>query len=191
MSAGTRDPAIELADRVATIASELGIATALIGGAALAAHNYVRATAGLDLAAAVDPFRELRLLRLELDAEGYHTELDLPDAKDVLGGLLRVRVRGDVDDPVDIVNFENPLNPSANPGLEAVQTATLIGGVSALRCVTLGHLAALKLYAGSRRDQADVIELLRRNPSNDRALIREICARYGFSSVLEELIAEV
>src|SRR5262245_13808371 len=77
VSPGANDPAIELADRVATIAAELGIATALIGGAALAAHNYVRATAGLDLAAAVDPLRELKLLRLELDAEGYHTELDL------------------------------------------------------------------------------------------------------------------
>lgn len=191
MSPEASDPAIELAERVAAIAAELGIATALIGGTALAVHNYVRATPGIDLAAAVDPFRELKLLRLELDAEGLHTEINLPDAADVLGGLLRVSRRSDDDARVDIINFQNPLLPSTNPGLEAVQTATRLGASASLRCVTLAHLAALKLYAGGRRDQADVVELLRRNPASDRALIREVCARYGFSSVLEELILEV
>jgi hypothetical protein len=172
------------------MAADLGIGTALIGGAALAVHNYVRATPGIDLGAAVDPFRELRLLRLQLDAEGFHTEISLPDAKDVLGGLLRVCWRSDDEERVDVINFQNPLNAGQNPGLEAVQTATTIGASESLRCVTLAHLTALKLYAGSRRDQADVIELLRRNPTSDRALIREVCIRYGFASVLEELILE-
>jgi hypothetical protein len=190
MMGDASDPTIELAERVSSMASELGIATALIGGAALAVHNYVRATPGIDLGTAVDPFRELRLLRLQLDAEGLHTEINLPDAKDPLGGLLRVRWRSDDDERVDLINFQNPLNPSQNPGREAVQAATWLGASESLRCVTLAHLAALKLYAGSRRDQADVIELLRRNPASDRALVREISARYGFARVLEELILE-
>jgi hypothetical protein len=60
-----------------------------------------------------------------------------------------------------------------------------------LRCATLALLVALKLYAGGRRDQADVIELLRRNPDADLAPIRDACARYGSSGLLEELIREL
>ena len=191
MNAEPRDPLIQLAERVAAVASELGMSTALIGATALAAHNYVRATADIDLAIAVDPFRELRLLGDRLEREGFHTELSLPDADDSLGGVLRVRATTEDDDPVEVVNFQNPFRPSNNPGLEAVQTATPIGTSTSLRCATLPHLIALKLYAGSRRDQADVLELLRRNPAADRDQIREVCARYGSERVLEELIAEV
>jgi hypothetical protein len=43
-------PALSLAERIATLASELGIQTALIGASALAAHNYIRATIDVDLA---------------------------------------------------------------------------------------------------------------------------------------------
>lgn len=85
------DPLIHLAERVATIAAEVGIVTAVIGATALAAHNYVRGTADIDLATAVDPFRDLSRLRDRLAAEGYHTELNMPDADDSLGGVLRVR----------------------------------------------------------------------------------------------------
>jgi hypothetical protein len=189
MSGETHDPLIQLAERVASIAAELGIATALIGATALAAHNYVRGTADIDLATAVDPFRDLGGLRQRLEGEGFLVELNLPDAEDSLGGVLSVRARSNQDDPVEIVNFLNPLNPSHNPGREAVETAEPIGS-SSLRCATLAHLIALKLYAGSRRDQADVVELLLRNPTADRATIRAVCARYGSASDLDELIRE-
>lgn len=191
MNAEPRDPLIRLAERVAAVASELGMSTALIGATALAAHNYVRGTADIDLAIAIDPFRELRRLEDRLKREGFRTELNLPDAEDSLGGVLRVWATAEDDDPVEVVNFHNPLSPSSNPGLEAVQTATPIGASTSLRCATLPHLIALKLYAGGRRDQADVLELLRRNPGADRARIREVCARYGSEQVLEELIGEV
>ena len=184
-----RDPLIDLAERVAGMAADLDIQTALIGGMALAVHNYVRGTDHVDLAAAVDPFKALRMLRQQLDAEGLRTELDLPDANDPLGGVLRVRAHAN-DDPVDIVNFLNPLRPLPNPGQEAIQTAPLIGGSKSLRCATLPHIIALKLYAGGRRDHADVVELLRRNPAADRGLIRGVCINYGSVQVLEELIRE-
>lgn len=48
-------PPIELAERVAGIARELGISTAVIGAVALAAHKYVRGTHDVDLATHVDP----------------------------------------------------------------------------------------------------------------------------------------
>jgi hypothetical protein len=189
MSGATSDPLIQLAERIATIASELGIPTALIGATALAAHNYVRGTADIDLATAVDPFRDLRGLQQRLEVEGFLVELNLPDAEDSLGGVLSVRARCEEDDPVEIVNFLNPLNPSDNPGREAVETAEPISA-SSLRCATLAHLIALKLYAGSRRDQADVVELLLRNPTADRAKIRAVCAKYGSANELDELILE-
>jgi hypothetical protein len=78
-----------------------------------------------------------------------------------------------------------------NPGLETVQMAEPIAASSPLRCATLRHLIALKLYAGRRQDQADVVELLRRNPRADHAAIREVCARYGSVSMLDELLLEV
>lgn len=191
MTESSRDPLLELAERVARLAADMGIPTALIGATALAAHDYVRGTADIDLATAVDPFRELRRLQERLHAEGLHAELSLPDAEDSLGGVLYVRARADDEDVVEIVNFLNPLTLTNNPGSEAVRTATAIGPTTPLRCATLPLLIALKLYANSRRDQADVIELLRRNPSADLSAIREVCARYGYSDVLEELLREV
>lgn len=185
------EPLVQLAERVTVAAAQLGIPTALIGATALAAHNYVRGTADIDLAAAVDPFRELRRLQEVLQAEGLHAELNLPDADDVLGGVLRVRIHADDDDLVEIVNFQNPMNLSRNPGAEAVRAATALGPSTPLRCVTLAHLVALKLYAGSRRDQADVVELLRRNPEADLASVRDVCTRHGSSDLLEELLGEV
>jgi hypothetical protein len=50
----------------------------------------VRGTADIDLAAAVDPFRELGLLQRRLEAEGLIAELNLPDVDDGLGGDTRV-----------------------------------------------------------------------------------------------------
>lgn len=111
MSDVSADPLLALAERVASLASELGMATAVIGAAALAAHNYVRGTADVDLAMAVDPFRDLLRLRERLSAEGLHTELELPDADDVLGGVLRVRLQVDDDDSVEVVNSKTRFAP--------------------------------------------------------------------------------
>lgn len=59
-----------------------------------------------------------------------------------------------------------------------------------LRCVRVPQLIALKLFAGGRRHQADVVELLRRNPGADRAQIRDVCARYGAADAIDELLRE-
>ena len=191
MTTETDDPLIQLAERVASVATELRIATALIGATALAAHNYVRGTADIDLATAVDPFRELSALRKRLEADRLHTELRLPDEEDSLGGVLEVRAHADAQDAVEVVNFTNPWRRSANPGVEAVRTAEPIAASGSLRCATLPCLIALKLYAGSLRDQADVVELLRNNPSADRALVRQVCAKYGSAPTFDELVRQV
>lgn len=77
---------LSLAERVAGVARDLGIQTALIGASALAAHNYVRSTMDVGLATIVDPDTELRRLEQALRDLGLHTQLNMPDDEDVLGG---------------------------------------------------------------------------------------------------------
>jgi hypothetical protein len=184
---------LELAERVAVLANGIGIATALIGAAAMAVHKYVRATRDLDLASNVDP-TELRRLQERLELSGLHTELRLPDEEDVLGGVLVVWERTDEEgDPlgaIEIVNFANPHRAGhVTPAADAVRNATPIDASSPLRCVQLGDLIALKLYAGSFRDKADVIDLLKHNPDADLDAVRAVCSRFGFADTLDELIA--
>jgi predicted nucleotidyltransferase len=183
-----------LAERVAEVARRLGIETAVIGAAAFAVHHYVRATKDIDLATAVDPYTELRNLERELSALGLHVERRLPDDEDALGGLLRVWEHEDEDgdplDPVEVVNFVNPHRRVRTPAVDAIKNAMPIDDASPLRYVRLADLVALKLYAGARRDLADVVDLLVRNPDADLDEIRTTCARYGFEATLEPLIAE-
>ena len=184
---------VKLAERVAELARELGIETALIGAAALAVHNYERSTKDLDLGTNVDPVLYLSKLELAVKALGLHTALRLPDDEDPIGGVLDVSDRvdedGDLIDPIQIVNFYNPYRPRRTPGADAVKRAVVIGGGSTLRCVRLPDLIALKLDAGSLRDDADVVELLFRNPGVDLEEVRATCEPYGSGARLEELIA--
>lgn len=115
---------LRLAEHVAETARGLGIETALIGAYALAAHDYVRATADLDLATVVQ-LDELRALRGELEVAGLHTALTSPDEQDDLGGTLTIWEQADEDgapiEPVEIVNFLNVLRPRVNPAAEAIE----------------------------------------------------------------------
>lgn len=185
---------LDLAETIAKVAGELGIDTAIIGAMALAAHNYVRGTADVAFATCVDPRSELPRLQAKLESLGLRTKLNMPDADDPIGGLLRVWEGADEDgdpiDPVDIVNFFNPFRPSPNPGGDTIREAIRLDATSSLRYARMAELIALKLYAGSRRDQADVVELLTRNPDAAIAEIRGVCARYSCEHVFDELLAE-
>ncbi len=182
------------AEVVAAAAEELGIRTAIIGAMALAAHNYVRATADIDLASFADPFEELPRLVQKLESLGFRASLNALDEEDALGGVVRVWESEDDDgdpiDPIDIVNFRNPYRSGANPGEDAVRNAIRLEDHGALRYARLPELVALKLHAGNRRDQADVVEVLARNPDADSDDIREVCRRFGYEEVFEELLAE-
>lgn len=185
---------LDLAERIAEAADALGIQTALIGAMALAAHNYVRGTQDVDLATNVDPERDLQRLQRALESVGLHTKLSLPDADDPLGGVLRVweteDAEGDPILPVDLINFSNPHRPVDNPGAEAIRTAIRLDETSSLRYARLPELIALKLYAGSRRDHADVVEVLARNPDVDIVEVRSVCQRFECGDVLDALVAE-
>lgn len=177
---------LRLAEHVAETARGLGIETALIGAYALAAHDYVRATADLDLATVVQ-LDELRALRGELEVAGLHTALTSPDEQDDLGGTLTIWEQADEDgapiEPVEIVNFLNVLRPRVNPAAEAIRHAIPLEGKPALKYPRIEHLIALKVDAGGPKDDLDVIELLQRNRDVDVELIRATCKRYGLDKI--------
>ena len=189
------DPApFELAERVAEAARKLGIETALIGASALAAHNYVRGTDDVDLGAAVDPRTALRALQQALIDLGLHAELTMPDDQDDLGGVLGVWEHEDADgrplDLVEVVNFNNPYRPKPNPAKAAIENAVPLDERTKLKYVRLADLVALKLYAGSRKDLADIAEVLAKNPDADFDEIRTVAKPYDATGELECLIAE-
>lgn len=190
------DPTLELLERVADTASSLGIETAVIGAVAMAAHNYVRATADADLGTYIDPYTDLGRLRDALAASGLRVELRTPDDEDPLGGVLRVWEHEDEDgepvDFVDVVNFKNPHRPEHHtPGSEAIRAAVPVEGRPSLRFVGLAHLIALKLFTGGMRDKADVVELLRHNPDADMHAIDEVVRGFGLDAELQSLSGEL
>lgn len=186
--------ASSLAERVAKAAHQLGIDTALIGAAALAAHHYVRGTDDIDFATSVDPRTTLQELQEALVHGGLHAKLNMPDDEDVLGGVLGVWEREDAEgaplEVVEVVNFYNPYRPRPNPAARAIRNAVPLEEGSRLRYVRLPDLVALKLYAGGRTDLADIGELLVKNPNADVAKIRETAAPYDRDDNLERLIEE-
>ncbi|MBC7367108.1 MAG: hypothetical protein H7343_09900 [Undibacterium sp.] len=73
---------------------------------------------------------------------------------------------------------------------DAVRLSTLVVREgSSLKIVPGPHLIALKLYAGGHKSEADIIELLVRNPDLDLDDVRAVCTR-GLVGGLDELIAE-
>lgn len=187
------DPArsIALAERVADIARQLGFESALIGAGALAVHRYTRGTEDIDLAVVLDPGVQLAALAQRLRDNGLRATLRLPDDQDPLGGVITIHPSlddpGGQEDRVEVVNFRNPGNPASNPGPGALARARPLPE-SALRCVTVEDLVALKLYAGGLADHADIVELLVRNPDVDPALVRAIASPFDATGILERLM---
>ena len=179
---------LEAAERVARVLEAKGVASAVIGAMALAAHGYVRATRDFDLATHADPLVVLPALRRELEEAGLEADFRAPDSEDPLGGVIEVQAKG--SRPIQIVNFLNPLARRGTlVGKEAIDRAQagLIEG-SSLRVTGLPQLIALKLYAGGPLSRNDVLELLERNRPLELRPIREACGRHGLAADLEKLI---
>ncbi len=163
-----------------------GARAAVIGAVALAAHGFVRATRDLDLATELDPFTQLRALKQRAEARGWSATLALPDAEDPLGGVLTLH--GDDFDPVQVVNFHNPLRELPNPAGEALRRATHLEGVPGLRVVSVEDLILLKLYAGGRKSLADIEALLEHHPHLDLEELRRRAASFGLNADLERIL---
>jgi hypothetical protein len=176
---------LTLAAEVSALLAERGVRSAVIGAVALAVRGYARATEDLDLATVTDPFKVLEPVAKELESRGYEIELNLPDRDDPLGGVLTVR--GEGADPVQVVNYFNPWNGWSKVGKQAVETAE-DDALPPLAVVTVPHLVALKLYAGGRKSELDILELLARWPAELLDEVRIVCRGFGLENALDELL---
>ncbi|HSP80949.1 MAG TPA: hypothetical protein VLQ93_20655 [Myxococcaceae bacterium] len=185
---------LAVAERIADVLRQQEVPTAVIGAVALAVHLYPRSTTDFDLATNIEPFAELRRVEWALGQQGFKVHRETPEPGDPLGGLLRVE--GDDFDTIEVVNFYNPW-PNARDATvlarEALREADIpLSPDSPLRVVRLPHLIALKLYAGGRKSESDVVELLERNREHlDVAELRDICGRHGLGPALEPLLKEL
>lgn len=177
--------AVEHAENIAALLRDRGIASAIIGGAALAAYSYVRATDDVDLGTSVDVWTVLRDATEALRKAGYEATLEYPDESDPLGGVVTINALG--SNPVQIVNFLNPYSGGAGiVAREAIELAQPAEGIS-VPVIPLAHLIALKLYAGGVPSLSDVAELLKRNPAANRADIQEVCDRLGVGDLFARM----
>lgn len=133
------------------IAEALGEDGVLVGGLAVAAWGYVRATDDVDFVARIGP----TAVRERLAEAGIDTSLHRGN---VLDGDIAWCVKGEVGGVVfDVLPLVVPLDLD-----RAVRVA--LGRGKAVRVVDLEGLVRLKLRAGGPQDLLDVAQLLRRHP---------------------------
>lgn len=177
---------LEVARKVFELLAGNDIDAAVIGSIALAVHGYVRATRDLDFGVAVLAFDSLRRFADQLRDQGYEIDLGEPSPDDPVGGI--VTVSGADFDPVQIVNLRAPGGRHEKLAREAIATAQNAPEFG-LPVVDLPHLVALKLVAGSRKDELDILELLRANPEASLEEVVALCGRHRLKARLEHLLA--
>lgn len=167
-----------------TIRLDYEVPVALIGASAMAVHNYVRATQDVDLGIWVI---EERSLFTEVERTLQHPAVEsitrtAVGVDDPLGGLWKIS--GAKISPIDVVNFYAP-NQHRSPGGGPLRHTIHVDGIDV---VDVPHLIVLKLYASSRSDAFDVIELIKSNPELDLQEVREVAARYKQLRALDALL---
>ena len=176
----------EVAREIFGLLAVNGIETAVIGSVAVAVHGYPRATRGLDLGVAALAFESLQRMAVELRKLGHEVETSEPSLDDPVGGIITVS--GTDFDPIGIVNLRAPGGRHAKLARDAIASAEKIPELG-LPVIDLPHLVALKLVAGSRKDELDVIELLRANPAKIDAVVA-VCKKHHLSKHLERALAD-
>ncbi len=149
------DP-IAAAVRLATI---LPPPCALIGGLAVGAHGYVRATDDVDIASPLDP----KAIQAALSAAGIGSTIRR-------GNVLEGEIRSVVSGTLEGVDFDVLFPPVLIPW-ETTVTLTVSG--AEIHVVALDDLLRLKLRAGGPQDLLDVVHLLRLHPEK-LSLAREV-----------------
>jgi hypothetical protein len=177
---------VDVARRVFDRLARTNLDSAVIGSVALAVHGYVRATRDLDLGVAALTFGSLREVAEALRDEGFRVHVGEPAPDDILGGV--VTVEGDDFDPVQVVNLMAPGGRHGKLAREAIASAQGVPEFG-LPVVDVAHLVALKLLAGSRKDELDVLELLGANPDMSVDRIVEVCRRHRLGRRLETLLS--
>jgi len=137
----------KLIDDLARLCADAGVRPIVIGGLAVNHHGYMRVTADVDILVARGEVVALyRRLRSEPGwkrySEGFkNTVLDIG---------LDVCVEGERTAPRSTEEFPDP-------------SALTVVDVGPLPVPALGELLALKVMSGRARDDADVVELLKRH----------------------------
>lgn len=91
-------------------------------------------------------------------------------------------------DPIQVVNLRAPSGRHERLAREAIAAAEHVPELE-LPVVGIPHLVALKLVAGSRKDELDVIELLRANPDAPLEEIVTVCGRHRLRGRLDKALA--
>jgi hypothetical protein len=175
---------LEVARKVFNVLANSNIDTAVIGSIALAVHGYVRATRDLDFGVAVLTFAPLQRMADQLRDEGYDVDNE-PAPDDPLGGV--VTVSGADFDPIQVVNLRAPGGRHERLAREAIATAKHVPELR-LPVVDFAHLIALKLVAGARKDELDILELVRANPETPLQPVMDVCRRHRLKTRFEELL---
>ncbi len=177
---------LEVARKAFELLAANEIDSAIIGSIALAVHGYVRATRDLDLGVAVLTFGVLQRIADALQKDGFEVHVGEPAPDDDLGGV--VTVAGADFDPVQIVNLRAPGGRHGKLARDALASAQHVRELR-LPVVDVPHLVALKLVAGGRKDEVDILELLEANPEIPLDAVIEVCKRYRLGTRLENLLA--
>jgi len=160
---GGADTLEVVATRIAAALGEDGV---LVGGMAVAAWGYVRATDDVDFVARLAPSRVVERLKTAGIRSRIHRGGDVPD--DGIEWCVKGRLDG--------VAFD-VLPPLVPLHLDQAVTIRLAPG-RAVRVVDLDGLLRLKLKAGGPQDLLDVAQLLRKHPQM-RAKVRPVAEAYG------------
>lgn len=178
------DPLVAQAENVARFLADRGVASLLIGAGAMAVHHHVRFTRDLDLGVAV-PFKELGTIASDLKNSRWDVDLSEPGADDPLDGVVDINTSAGL---IQLINFGGTFPALIRDALASEPQP--ISPESRLLVVPLTYLIVLKLYAGGRKSELDILELLDRNPNLDRDALLDLCRRYrvrGLPKLLREL----
>ena len=165
----------DLAEHALAVLQRHGVDAVVIGGFALAAHNYQRSTIDLDLG--VNTTRTtLRAVRDELVTQGYDVDLREPDGNDPLGGTIDIE--SSAGGVVQIINFDNT---PAGGFPKVIRDAIHAMGppTGRLRVAPLPYIIAMKLYAGGEKSRRDIQALVQNNPDEDWEAVRALCKSYN------------
>lgn len=143
---------MNLLERVAAVLNGAGMAHALIGAVALAAHGVARSTVDQDLLVADRACLSPTLWK-PLEAEGIRVEIRRGDVSDPLAGVVRFEAPG--ERPLDLIVGKHAWQKRA---IEKV--APQASSPPGTPVVGLVDLILLKLYAGGPQDAWDIQQLL-------------------------------
>jgi len=156
-------------ERILRALEKLGLAHALIGGWAVIAWGFVRASEDIDMMVDLPPSRRSELL--EALSADYEAEWRAPGEDDPVDGLVRLSPRDPKGFPADLLVMRGPQDRAA-----VARAAVIEAEGVRIPVVRPEDLIAMKLKAGGGQDYEDVRRLLSLLAGRlDEKLLNESC----------------